>query len=283
MKTLHYLSISISIFLLSCSSQSTSTDNAWQNLFNEKDLNGWDTYLGPAYDTIQNKHDTLNVPGLNNDSHHVFSVVNEDGVPAIRIDGSHNGGISTLQEFENYHLKLEFKWGQLKWHPRKDRKRDSGLLYHAVGPHGADYGFWMRSQELQIQEGDCGDYWGVAGGMMDIPAKGDAPEKYVYDPTAPLLDFSSISEHGRRCIKHPDAEKPTGEWNTVDIYCKGDTAVHVINGVVNMILYHSRQFDGEKEIPLTKGKIQIQSEGAEVYYRNIRLTPINKIPDDILK
>ena len=283
MKTLHYLSISISIFLLSCSSQSTSTDNAWQNLFNEKDLNGWDTYLGPAYDTLQNKHDTLNVPGLNNDSHHVFSVVNEDGKPAIRIDGSHNGGISTLQEFENYHLKLEFKWGQLKWHPRKDRKRDSGLLYHAVGPHGADYGFWMRSQELQIQEGDCGDYWGVAGGMMDIPAKGDAPEKYVYDPKAPLLDFRGKSEHGRRCIKNPDAEKPTGEWNTVDIYCKGDTAVHVINGVVNMILYHSRQFDGEKEIPLTKGKIQIQSEGAEVYYRNIRLTPIDKIPDDILK
>ena len=46
-----------------------------------------------------------------------------------------------------------------------ERKKDSGLLYFAVGNHGADYGAWMRSQEFQIQEGDCGDYWGVAGGM----------------------------------------------------------------------------------------------------------------------
>ncbi len=274
---------SFCLVLLSCSTKSTDSNNPWKNLFNGKDLVGWETYLGPAYNTIQNKYDTLAVPGLNNDPNKVFSVVTEDNAPAIRISGSHNGGISTLQEFDNYHLKLEFKWGELKWHPRKDRKRDSGLLYHAVGSHGADYGFWMRSQELQIQEGDCGDYWGVAGGIMDIPAKGDAPEKYVYDPTAALLDFSGTSLHGRRCIKDPDAEKPSGEWNTVEIYCMGDTAVHVINGVVNMILYNSRQLEGEKETPLKRGKIQLQSEGAEVFYRKIQIQSINQIPDAILK
>jgi hypothetical protein len=271
------------MFLSGCQTNSSTNDDNWQSLFNGKDLSGWDTYLGPAYDTIQNKRDTLSIPGLNQDPNNVFSVVNVDNAPAIRISGSHNGGISTLSEFENYHLTLEFKWGTLKWHPRKDRKRDSGLLYHAVGPHGADYGFWMRSQELQIQEGDCGDYWGVAGGIMDIPANGDAPEKYVYDPTAALLDFSGTSPHGRRCIKNPDAEKTSGEWNRVEIYCHGDTAVHIINGVVNMVLYHSRQLEGGKEIPLTKGKIQIQSEGAEIYYRNLQLQSVAKIPEHILK
>ena len=270
-------------FLISCSTKSTDSTTNWQSLFNEKDLSGWDTYLGPGYDTVLNRRDTLNVPGLNNDPDKVFSVVTVEDAPAIRISGTHNGGISTLQEFENYHLKLEFKWGTLKSHPRKDKKRDSGLLYHAVGPHGADYGFWMRSQEFQIQEGDCGDYWGVAGGIMDIPAKGDGPEKYVYDPSASLLDFSGTSSHGRRCIKNPDAEKRTGEWNTIDVYCFGDTAVHVINGVVNMILYHSRQSDNGKESPLTKGKIQFQSEGAEVFYRNIQLQAISGIPHEILK
>lgn len=284
MKINHFLLISLlCIVLTSCSTKSTESIKSWENLFNGKDLSGWDTYLGPAYDTIQNKYDTLAVPGLNNDPNKVFSVITEDNAPAIRISGSHNGGISTLQEFGNYHLSLEFKWGELKWHPRKDRKRDSGLLYHAVGPHGADYGFWMRSQELQIQEGDCGDYWGVAGGIMDIPAKGDTPEKYLYDPSAPLLDFSGTSEYGRRCIKNPDAEKPPGEWNIVEIYCLGDTAVHVINGVVNMILYNSRQSEGGNELPLKRGKIQLQSEGAEVFYRNIRLTTITEIPKEILK
>jgi hypothetical protein len=270
-------------FLLGCSTKSTDSTKNWQSLFNEKDLSGWETYLGPAYDTVLNKRDTTNVPGLNTDPDKVFSVITVDNAPAIRISGTHNGGISTLQEFENYHLKLEFKWGTLKSHPRKDKKRDSGLLYHAVGPHGADYGFWMRSQEFQIQEGDCGDYWGVAGGIMDVPAKGDAPEKYVFDPSASLLDFSGTSSHGRRCLKNPDAEKPTGEWNTIDVYCYGDTAVHVINSVVNMILYHSRQTDNGKESPLTKGKIQFQSEGAEVFYRNIQLQSISGIPNEILK
>jgi hypothetical protein len=277
------LLLALSFFLLRCTSKTSDSNDSWQTLFNGKDLSGWDTYLGPTYDTIKNKFDSLLVPGLNNDSNKVFSVVNEDGAPAIRISGSHNGGISTQQEFENYHLTLEFKWGKQKSHPRKDKKRDSGLLYHAVGAHGADFGFWMRSQELQIQEGDCGDYWGVAGGIMDIPAKGSEPEKYVYDPSSPLLAFSATSEHGRRCIKNPDAEKPTGEWNTIEVYCFGDTAVHITNGVVNMILYHSRQAEGGKEIPLTRGKIQIQSEGAEVFYRNIQVEIIAKIPAEILK
>ena len=283
MKTKCILLVSLLCYvLLSCTTKSTESTASWENLFNGKDLIGWDTYLGPAYDTILNKHDTLAVPGLNNDPNKVFSVVTIDNTPVIRISGSHNGGISTLQEFENYHLKLEFKWGELKFHPRKDRKRDSGLLYHAVGTHGADGGFWMRSQEFQIQEGDCGDYWGVASKMINIPTTGNAPETYVYDPAAALLNFSSASQHGRRCLKNPDAEKPTGTWNTVEIYCFGDTAVHMINGVVNMILYRSRQPGDGKEIPLTKGKIQIQSEGAEVFYRNIQLQSIVKIPNGIL-
>ena len=99
--------------------------------------------------------------GLNTDPERVFSVTKEDGKPALRISGKKFGGISTQQSFKNYHLQLEFKWGKLKWHPKRNAKRDSGLLYHAVGTHGADGGFWMRSQEFQIQEGDCGDYWGV--------------------------------------------------------------------------------------------------------------------------
>ena len=57
----------------------------------------------------------------------------------------------------------------------------------------------------------------------------------------------------------------------------------MMNGVVNMILQNSRQIDGDKETPLTKGKIQIQSEGSEVFYRNIKISSIDKLPDDILK
>src|SRR5262249_3549312 len=79
------------------------------------------------------------------------------------------------QEFGNYHLKLEFKGGKKKWRPREEQVRDSGVLYRCVGRHGAAGTFWMRSQECQIQEHDCGDYWSVAGAIVDVEGerKGD--------------------------------------------------------------------------------------------------------------
>jgi hypothetical protein len=267
------------VFLFCSSFQSVNNQN-WRIIFNGKDFTGWDTYVGPAYNKEQDKF--MGDPiGLNNDPSKVFSVVNEDGKNAIRVSGEHFGGVSTREEFKNYHLRLDFKWGSLKWEPRKDKKRDSGILYHAVGEHGADGGFWMRSQEFQIQEGDCGDYWGVAGGMFDVRATARSEKEYVYDPAGPLLTFSAKSIIGRQCIKGKDAENPTGEWNTVDIYCFGSTSVHMINGVVVMALYNSRQEEGDDELPLTKGKIQIQSEGAEVFYSNIQIQPIQKLPDNL--
>lgn len=275
-------SLSVVVLLLSlfCSGFSSQPPKSRQ-LFNGKTLQGWDTYIGPPYDSVQKKFAGIS-PGLNADAFGLFSVVQEDGKPAIRISGEHFGGISTVETFGNYHLRLEFKWGTRKWNPKKNGPRDSGVLYHATGPHGADGHFWMRSHEFQIQEGDCGDYWGVAGAIADIPAKKKGENEFVFDPSSPLLTFRDRTEVGRHCIKYPDAERRSGEWNTVDLYCVGDTSVHVINNTVNMILYRLRQADGESTSPLKKGKIQLQSEGAEIFYRNISLENIKRIPRPLL-
>ena len=250
-------------------------------LFNGKDLSGWDVYIGSPYDTVQHKF-TGTPLGLNNDPLKVFSVVVEDGKPAIRVSGERFGGISTTGSYKNYHLRLEFKWGKLKWQPKQNAKRDSGLLYHAVGNHGADGGFWLRSQEFQIQEGDCGDYWGVAGGIADVPAVRQGENKFVYTPGSPLLAFREKGPNGRNCIKNPDGEKPYGQWNVIDLYCLEGTSVHVVNDIVTMILYNSRQSEGDKEVGLTEGKIQLQSEGAELFYRNLRVEEIKSIPKQLL-
>src|SRR5688572_3606276 len=101
------------------------------SLFNGKNLDGWDTYVGPTYDSVK-KEFSGEPAGLNKDPLGVFTVVKEDGKPAIRVSGENFGGLSTQKEFGNYHLRLEFKWGKLKWAPKKNAKRDSGLLYHAV-------------------------------------------------------------------------------------------------------------------------------------------------------
>jgi 3-keto-disaccharide hydrolase len=251
-------------------------------LFNGKDLNGWDTYIGPPLDDAGKKLSDIPV-GLNKDPKHVFKVVEQDGEKVIRISGENWGCISTLEEYADFHLQLQFKWGKLTWGQKKGKKMDSGVLYFSVGDNGADYGAWMRSQEFQVEQGNCGDYWGVAGGMEDIPVIKKSDSEYVFSPSGEMKTFSAKSPVGRHCIKQGDAEKPAGEWNTLDLYCHGDTSVQMINGKVMMVLYNSRQLENDQAIPLVKGKIQIQSEGAEIFYKHIMVEPVDAIPAEFLK
>jgi hypothetical protein len=258
----------------------------YRPLFNERDLSGWETWLGRPHASVQGvdlprdeKGQYVGVVGLNNDPKDVYSVVEVDGKPAIRISGEIFGALTTKEEFENYRLTFEFKWGDEKFEPRTKAPRDSGVLYHCVGPHGGSGGnsrAWMQSQECQIQEKDCGDYWSVADAIADVQAEPitiDNKHKTVrYTPGAATWTIPNTQQlTQKRAVKSVDAERPTGEWNTVEIICVGGTSRHLINGVENMVLMNSRRMVDGKEVPLTKGRIQLQSEGAEIFFRNIMI------------
>jgi hypothetical protein len=255
----------------------------WTSLFNGKDLTGWDSYIGPDQDDKGNHINNIPV-GLNNDPRQVFTIVKVDGESAIRVSGENWGAISTKKEFENYHLQLQYKWGTLLWGQKKGKNKDSGLLYHSVGNYGADYGAWMRSHEFQIEQTNSGEYWGVAGGLADIPATKKTDGNFEYNPDGTLYTFAEESPQSRHCQKRGvDAENPTGQWNTLDLYCHGDTAIHLINGKVMMILYHLKQSDkGQNISALAKGKIQLQSEGSEIFYRRVKIQDINSLPKELL-
>ena len=133
----------------------------WHALFNGKDLSGWDSYLAPPADSTGKRISDQPI-GLDKDPHRVFSVIRDGDQNVIRISGEDVGGLISKKEYADYHLQVLFRWGTLTWGQKKGKKKDSGLLYHSVGPYGADWGAWMRSHEFQVQEGDCGDYWGCA-------------------------------------------------------------------------------------------------------------------------
>ncbi|MDA0196907.1 MAG: DUF1080 domain-containing protein [Bacteroidetes bacterium] len=200
----------------SCQQQVKNESN-WTSLFNGENLDGWETYIGPLYNTVSSGFEGEPV-GLNKDPNGVFTVVDVNGEKAMRVSGEQFGGISTIKDFENYHLKLEFKWGENKFAPKDSSKRDSGLLYHAGGPHASDWNFWMRSQEFQIQEGDCGDFWGVAGGSVKVKVIKNENGDYVYNKDGESMTFNQASPIGRHAVKDPDNEKPTGEWNVLELY-----------------------------------------------------------------
>ena len=55
-------------------------------------------------------------------------------------------------------------------------------------------------------------------------------------------------------------------------------AYHIVNGVLVMVLQNSRYNKNGNPIELTSGKIQLQSEAAEVFYKNIEIRSIEAIP-----
>ena len=233
--------------------------------------------------------------GLNKDPLNVFTVKESEGIPILHISGEIYGGLSTKEVFENYHLKMEFKWGEKKYEPRLIRRRDSGILYHAQEPYGQFWNVWMRATEMQIQEGDVGDFHPLVGVSMDIRSsetKEDRPSdhfygdiQWIYNPTAEHRLFRTGDQfepnRGRRIR---DYEKPLGEWNTIELICLGDKSLHIVNGYVVMVLENAKNWvDDENYLPLARGKIELQSEGAEIFYRNIEIREIESVPDMFLK
>lgn len=265
-----------------------ASQDDWVPLFNGRDLAGWDTFLGKPHQSteISGLARTVDgtyadVVGLNRDPRGVFSVVQLDGEPAIRISGEVYGALITQAEHENYHLRFQFRWGAKRWPPRPLQPRDTGCCYHSVGPLGASYGFWMRSFEFQIQEGDVGDFYSLAGVIVDAHATATDPadpkSDLRYAPAAPKVVGTT-----RRVIKAATVERPLGEWNTLDLYCVGQSSVHVVNGQTMVVLSGLRQKVDDREVPLTRGKVQLQSEAAEVFYRDIAIRPIREIPADVM-
>ncbi len=230
-------------------------DSGWTPLFNGKDLSGWETWLtrAPGAQTPL---------GLGNDPLGVFRV-QQDG--SLRISGQVFGALTSTEAFGDYHLRLEQKWGQKKWPPRLDRPRDSGLNYHATGPHGVFAGVFMQSCQLQIGEGSTGEHWGIAGTLADAAA---LPEEggVRYRPGSPLV---TVARGGIRA--DGAVEAPAGQWNRIELIARGDSAAYFVNGREVMKVHRLRRPVDGREEPLTAGRLQLQSEGAEVFYRNIEI------------
>jgi hypothetical protein len=242
------------------------------HLFNGKDLSSFYTWL---------------VNDRRADPDKVFSVVdNVDGAPAIRISGQKFGGITTHEEYETYRLVVEFRWGTVTWNPRAARARDSGVLVHCQGADGNTgktfNGPWMRSIEAQIIEGGVGDFLLVQGYEPDgtrlspdmtAPHVVDRDGEFVYDAAGTPRVFRNgdrINWWGR----DPDwtdrlgyrggreIEKPAGEWNRLEVVVTRERITNILNGVVVNVGFNPSY---------TRGKIMIQSEGAEVFVRRVDL------------
>jgi hypothetical protein len=265
----------LAIFLLLplvCSAQTTQpADGEWKPLFNGNNLDGWYTFL----------KDT----GKNDDPKKIFQI-EEGGVIHIYKDAEQGsqvpyGYLCTEKEYGDCRVRLQYRWGEKRFGSRVNHVRDSGLLYFVWGEDGKGNGVWPFSIECQIQENDVGDTYAIGNNEASTqviatvdPAtlSGKAPT-WMDGPGA--VPYTSPATGNNRIVRSKMLEKDG--WNTVEVELQSDTARHIVNGTCNMKLFNITRpdpNDPSKRLPVRKGRILIQAEGAEVMYRNIEIAPL---------
>jgi hypothetical protein len=141
--------------------------------------------------------------------------------------------VTKKKDFENYVLTVEWRW--------PGEGGNNGVLVHTTKP-GA-IGVWPKSLEVQLGSGNAGDFW-VIGTEIDV--ENEAERK----------------QDRRHLNLTDDSEKPLGQWNRMEITCRGDEVLVKVNGeLVNHATNCSE----------TKGAIALQSEGTPIEFRKVEL------------
>lgn len=252
-------------------------------LFDGRDLADWDGWLGYADPAVTYRDDPGGTPiGRSRDLKGDFAVRTIDSKPAIWVKGETWGSLVHRADLRDYHLRLEIRWGAKTYPPRLTEARNNGLLYHTHGAPGAVFGTWSPSIEFEIMRASTGMVVTVG---KDVRAR----TTVGYDPTliAPHLRYRVGGREVDMVNRTPtwnveaarNAERAVGRWNVLDLYVVGDRAVHVVNGVPVAAVKDLATIepDGSRR-PLTHGRIQLQSEGAETWFRNITVEPIATLP-----
>ena len=236
-------------------------------LFNGRDLTGLSTWL----------KDTKG-----SDPRQVFRV--QDGL--LHISGDGNGYVATEEEYRDYHLIVEYKWGK-----RTDGGkyvRNSGILLHATGPDGGAGGTWMSSIECQLAQGCVGDLIAIRGkdaGRRDDPGA-------VHERGRPRPRQAAAVEEGGEAAR----SSPSGQlwWSRARPGLQG-AARHARQGRrrepagrVDPGRMPVRRRAGSRsastaptvnechDVFPAAGKILLQSEGFELFVRKFELHPLKK-------
>ncbi|MAT15869.1 MAG: hypothetical protein CMJ46_11445 [Planctomyces sp.] len=219
------------------------------------------------------------------DPRNVFRVT--DGM--LHITGDGLGAVLTEENYKDYHAIIEFKWGPRTWENRVDRTRDSGLLFHCVGPDNSYNNIWPNSIEAQIIEGGVGDVIVVRGKDPDgnpmpisvtaeVTEDRDGESVWHKGGERKVFQGGRINWYGRDpdwkdeigFRGDQDVDSPVGEWTRMDVICEGDHVLIKVNGVTVNELF---------DVSPSAGRLLVQTELAELFVRRWELWPLGKAPE----
>lgn len=224
--------------LLSCSTQNKTTmqtgdsnqatSDGWISLFDGKTTTGWHTYgktgIGKAWKVVDG---TLHL----------------DAASKKEWQTAEGGDIVTDQEFEDFHLKLEWKLAP---------KGNSGVIFYTKEDPQYPY-MWHTGPEMQILDDN-----GHSDAQIHKHRAGD-----LYD-----------------LIASKNAVKPVGEWNLAEIISNDGKLTFRLNGQETLsttmwddnwrnMIANSKFKDMNAFGTIKKGRIGLQDHGDDVWFRNI--------------
>lgn len=219
--------------LLLLAAPTLAADDQFTPLFNGKDTAGWTFTLRPPKDKPDSKPDPKDT----------WSV--KDGV--LVCTGKPNGYIATEKEYENFTLRLKWRF------PKDVQAPNGGVLLHVQSEDRV----WPHCVEAQLKGGFAGDIWLQPDKDGKLPALTVAPERRDAD--------NKEGRHFFRLGKDEKIEKEFGEWNEYEITCSGGDITLVVNG---------KQANVGTKGSLTKGRIALQSEGSVIEFKDIEIRTI---------
>lgn len=162
--------------------------------------------------------------------------------------GEPRGHLISDSSYRDYRLDVEYRF--------PGKPGNAGVLVHASTPR-ALYRMFPKSIEVQMESGNAGDFWCI---VEDIRVPDMERRR------GPPATWGVTEGKARRIANLTDgSERPTGEWNHMVIEAVGRSIRVWVNGdLVN---------DGT-DATADHGRIALQSEGAEVEFRKLLLTPV---------
>ena len=156
------------------------------------------------------------------------SIFKEEGYDATKV-WSVKDGIIHCEGKPNGYMRTETKFTNFKLHVEwrwLEKGGNSGIYFYLQEPDAV----WPIGKTIE-----CQLYMGKAGEVL------------------------------RRPTLHESNEKPFGQWNSADIYCKANTVKIYINGLLQ---------NEANDLPFDSGRIALQSEGTPIEFRNIYIEPL---------
>jgi hypothetical protein len=252
----HLMRLGIATALLTTAASTDSSDREWIQLFNGRDLAGWDVKIAGH--------------NLNDNWQNTFRV--EDGLLKVRYDGYADFGTSFGHlfyhaPFSSYIVAVEYRFvGEQARGGQEWALRNSGVMIHSQSAQSM-----AKAQDFPIS---------IEVQLLGGNGRDERPTANLCTPgTHVVIDGKLVTTH---CLNSRSKTYHGEQWVRVEVLVLGDSLIkHIVNGdtvfeyskpqigggVVNHFDPAVKQ-DGQ---PLTSGYIALQSESHPIDFRKVEI------------